>query len=53
MEEEKILVPQAFTDDLTSSVQKVIQGDRRSNKPVLLQKWQEKTLYGAPIRTGI
>ena len=39
MEEEKILVPQAFTDDLTSSVQKVIQGDRSSNKPVLLQEW--------------
>ena len=39
MEEGKILVPQAFADITTSSVQNVIQGDQSSNKPVFLQEW--------------
>ena len=38
IEEEKILVPQAFADVLTSSVQNVLQGDQSSNKPVFLQE---------------
>lgn len=39
MEEGKILLPQAFADILTSSIQNVIQGDQSSNKPVFLQEW--------------
>ena len=39
MEEGKILVPQAFADVLTSSIQSVIRGDQSSNKPVFLQEW--------------